>query len=66
MPIEALLLDLGGVFLIPNGSFVAESLADAGVAIGPAGLEQAHYQGSQWSMSDSATERARSGTWVDI
>jgi putative hydrolase of the HAD superfamily len=45
MPIEALLLDLGGVFLIPDGSLVAESLADAGVAIGPADFEQAHYAG---------------------
>ena len=45
MPIEALLLDLGGVFLIPDGSLVAESLADAGVSIGPADFEQAHYAG---------------------
>ena len=45
MPIEALLLDLGGVFLIPDGSLVAESLADAGVAIGPGDFEQAHYAG---------------------
>ena len=45
MPIEALLLDLGGVFLIPDGSLVTESLADAGVPIGPADFEQAHYAG---------------------
>jgi putative hydrolase of the HAD superfamily len=45
MPIEALLLDLGGVFLIPDGLLVAESLADAGVSIGSADFEQAHYAG---------------------
>jgi putative hydrolase of the HAD superfamily len=45
MPIEALMLDLGGVFLIPDGSLVAESLTDAGVPIGPADFEQAHYAG---------------------
>jgi putative hydrolase of the HAD superfamily len=45
MPIEALLLDLGGVFLIPDGSLIAESLADAGVPIGPVDYEQAHYAG---------------------
>jgi putative hydrolase of the HAD superfamily len=43
--IEALLLDLGGVFLIPDGSLIAESLSDAGVPIGPADYEQAHYAG---------------------
>jgi putative hydrolase of the HAD superfamily len=45
MPIEALLLDLGGVFLIPDGSLIAEALFDAGVSIGPADYEQAHYAG---------------------
>jgi putative hydrolase of the HAD superfamily len=45
MPIEALLLDLGGVFLIPDGSLVTESLADAGVPIGAADFERAHFAG---------------------
>ena len=45
MPIEGLLLDLGGVFLIPHGSLVTETLADAGLPIGPADFEQAHYAG---------------------
>ncbi len=45
MAIEALLLDLGGVFLIPDGSLIVESLTDAGISIGPANYEQAHYTG---------------------
>ena len=45
MPIEGLLLDLGGAFLIPHGSLVTETLADAGLPIGPADFEQAHYAG---------------------
>jgi putative hydrolase of the HAD superfamily len=45
MPIDALLLDLGGVFLIPDGSMIAESLAEAGVSIGPVDYERAHFAG---------------------
>ena len=45
MAIEALLLDLGGVFLIPDGSLIGESLTAAGVPVGPADFEQAHYAG---------------------
>lgn len=45
MPIEALLLDLGGVFLIPDGSLVTEWLADAGVPVGDPDFERAHYAG---------------------
>jgi putative hydrolase of the HAD superfamily len=57
MPIEALLLDLGGVFLIPDGSLVAESLANAGVPIGPADFEQAHYAGIT-AVDEGNSERA--------
>jgi putative hydrolase of the HAD superfamily len=45
MSIQALLLDVGGVFLVPDGSLVAESLTYADVPIGPADFERAHYTG---------------------
>jgi putative hydrolase of the HAD superfamily len=45
MPIEALLLDMGGVFLVPDGALVNESLTVVNVLVGTADFERAHYAG---------------------
>lgn len=43
--IEAVVLDVGGVFLIPNPDAVAAALAPLGVEIDRASIERAHYTG---------------------
>jgi putative hydrolase of the HAD superfamily len=43
--IEAVVLDVGGVFLIPHPDSVATALAPLGVAIDRALIEHAHYSG---------------------
>jgi putative hydrolase of the HAD superfamily len=45
MPIQALLLDLGGVFLIPDGLLVTEALMAVDVPVERADFERAHYAG---------------------
>lgn len=45
MAIQALLLDVGGVFLVPDGKVVAESLTGAGIPIERADYERAHFAG---------------------
>jgi putative hydrolase of the HAD superfamily len=42
---RAVLLDVGGVFLIPRGSLVTEALADVGVEIEKPDFERAHFRG---------------------
>jgi putative hydrolase of the HAD superfamily len=45
MPIQALLLDMGGVVLVPDRMLITESLADVDVPIGSIDFERAHYSG---------------------
>jgi putative hydrolase of the HAD superfamily len=43
--IDAIVLDVGGVFLIPHHDPVAEALTPHGLAIDPARIDHAHYAG---------------------
>lgn len=45
MGISGVLLDVGGVFVVPDGLLVANALAAAGVAVGEADFVRAHYAG---------------------
>ncbi len=40
-----MLLDVGGVFLVPHGDPVASALADVGIEIGEADFVRSHYSG---------------------
>ncbi len=42
---KAVLLDVGGVFLVPHGGLVAEALAEIGAGVEDHDFEQAHYRG---------------------
>jgi len=44
MTFGGVLLDVGGVFLVPDGALIAPALAAAGVAVGTADFVRAHYQ----------------------
>src|SRR3954449_4185276 len=44
--IDAVVLDVGGVFLIPHPEPLAAALAAHGITIDPALIERAHYTGT--------------------
>ena len=44
-PIDAVLLDVGGVFHLPDHARIVAAMDRAGVAVDPADLDRAHYAG---------------------
>ncbi|MEX0874275.1 MAG: HAD family hydrolase [Actinomycetota bacterium] len=54
--VEAVLLDAGGVLLLPDSSVIVGELADAGVVLDPALLERAHYAGIRATDLDASDE----------
>ena len=44
-PIEAVLLDVGGVFHLPDQERIVAAMARAGIDVDPADLDRAHYAG---------------------
>lgn len=59
--IEAVLVDVGGVLVMPNEDLVADALARLGHEVDRARLEAAHYHGStaleRWPRTDDGTHR---------
>jgi putative hydrolase of the HAD superfamily len=56
--VQAVLLDVGGVFHLPDHDRIVAALARAEVAVDPAGLDRAHYAGV--AALDDFTEGDRS------
>jgi putative hydrolase of the HAD superfamily len=60
--IEAVMLDVGGVFHLPDHALVLEALRRAGVEADPSRLDRAHYVGvaalERWPQSDDGIWRA--------
>jgi putative hydrolase of the HAD superfamily len=56
--VQAVLLDVGGVFHLPDHDRIVDALARAEVAVDPAGLDRAHYAGV--AALDDFTEGDRS------
>jgi len=63
MPIKAVVLDVGGVLLLPHGSLVADRLEAAGIAFTPA-YDEAHYRGVR-ALDREASGPDPWGTYVD-
>jgi putative hydrolase of the HAD superfamily len=57
--IEAVLLDVGGVFFVPEPEPLSEALRRFGVTVSPADLQRGHYAGI------TAFDRAGAGDWAD-
>jgi putative hydrolase of the HAD superfamily len=57
-PVRAVLLDVGGVFHLPDHDRIVAALARAEVTVDPAGLDRAHYAGV--AALDDFTEGDRS------
>ena len=45
LDVDAVLLDLGGVFYLPDHARIVSALRQLGVAIDPDDLDRAHYEG---------------------
>jgi putative hydrolase of the HAD superfamily len=58
--IEAIVLDVGGVFLIPHGDPIVAALAPHGIQLDPASIERAHYLGV--GAVDACAETGQSHT----
>jgi len=55
-PIEAVFLDVGGVFILPDHDEMAAALAAGGLAIDPARLDTAHYAGiAAWDAAGTGS-----------
>ncbi len=63
-PIEAVLLDVGGVFIVPDHDEVVAGAARIGLVLDPRLLEAAHYAGmAAWDRSADAASAAAGSTW---
>jgi putative hydrolase of the HAD superfamily len=60
-PVEAVFLDVGGVFHLPDHRLVLDALRRAGVEADPGRLDRAHYAGTaalaRWPRGGEATDR---------
>jgi putative hydrolase of the HAD superfamily len=61
-PVQAVLLDVGGVFHLPDHDRIVAALARAEVTVDPAGLDRAHYAGVAALDDFTASERREPGT----
>jgi putative hydrolase of the HAD superfamily len=63
-PIEAVLLDVGGVFIVPDHNEVVAGAARIGLALDPGRLEVAHYRGiAAWDRSADAATTSPGSLW---
>jgi FMN phosphatase YigB (HAD superfamily) len=61
---HAVLLDVGGVFLLPEHSRILGALARAEMAVDPAVLDRAHYVGASRFTTDLDAEADWAGCWA--
>ncbi|HUF33711.1 MAG TPA: HAD-IA family hydrolase [Acidimicrobiales bacterium] len=66
--IDAVLLDAGGIFVLPDHDRIAAALARAGATVDPERLDRAHYEGvtvlSEFSEGDREVWKAYNRTYA--
>ena len=65
MTFSALVLDVGGVFLVPHPALISQSLAAAGIDVGNVDPARAHFSGVRAMREESGDGRSDQGDYLD-